>query len=57
VAGLFGPEGCRLAKQLLWATIAEGSGRRGWRANPMLPQVYAARLETIGQQLAEARHQ
>jgi hypothetical protein len=57
VAGLFGPEGCRLAKQLLWATIAEGSGRRGWRANPMLPQVYAARLETIGQQLAEARQQ
>ena len=45
----------RLARQLLWATLEGGQGRRGRRSNPLLPQVYALRLEGIQDQLSEQR--
>ena len=45
----------RLARQLLWATLEGGQGRRGRRSNPWLPQVFAFRLEGIQDQLSERR--
>jgi hypothetical protein len=45
---------CRIAKQMLWATLPDGVGRPG-RRPPTLPQVYAQHLERLN--LGHARRQ
>ena len=47
----------RLAKQLMWGRLSEGTGRPGRKSNALLTDVYSARLMAIQPLLLKARRE